>query len=56
MSFVDSLLAGLALVANVESFLALFAGVAIGVVVGAIPGMSATMAVARVWRLRPARA
>lgn len=46
MSFADSLAAGLALVANPESFLALFAGVAIGVVGGAIPGMSATMAVA----------
>lgn len=46
MSFVDSLLAGLALVGNVESFLALFGGVVIGVIGGAIPGMSATMAVA----------
>ena len=46
MSFIDALLAGLALVANLESFLALGAGVAIGVVGGAIPGMSATMAVA----------
>jgi len=46
MSFVDSLLAGLALVGNVESFLALFGGVIIGVIGGAIPGMSATMAVA----------
>lgn len=46
MSFIDSLLAGLSLVSNVESFLALAMGVAIGVVGGAIPGMSATMAVA----------
>src|SRR6056297_544485 len=40
MSFFDSL------VASIEAFLALGAGVAIGVVGGAIPGMSATMAVA----------
>lgn len=46
MSFVDSLLAGLQLVGNVEAFLALGLGVAIGVIGGAIPGMSATMAVA----------
>ncbi|PCH70327.1 MAG: C4-dicarboxylate ABC transporter permease, partial [Rhodobacteraceae bacterium] len=46
MSFIDNLLAGLALVGNIESFLALGLGVAIGVVGGAIPGMSATMAVA----------
>ncbi len=46
MSLLDSLAAGLALVGNVESFLALFVGVAIGAVAGAIPGMSATMAVA----------
>ncbi|WP_298437732.1 tripartite tricarboxylate transporter permease [uncultured Jannaschia sp.] len=46
MSFVDSLLAGLALVGNVEAFLALGLGVVIGVIGGAIPGMSATMAVA----------
>lgn len=46
MSFADSILAGLSLVGNFESFLALFAGVAIGVAGGAIPGMSATMAVA----------
>src|SRR6056297_298227 len=46
MSFVDSLMAGLALVANIESFLALAGGVVIGVIGGAIPGMSATMAVA----------
>ena len=46
MSFVDSLVAGLQLVGNVEAFLALALGVAIGVIGGAIPGMSATMAVA----------
>lgn len=46
MSFIDSLLAGLQLVSNVEAFLALALGVAIGVIGGAIPGMSATMAVA----------
>jgi len=46
MSLVDSLLAGLSLVGNIEAFLALFIGIVIGVVGGAIPGMSATMAVA----------
>ena len=46
MGLIDSLAAGLALVANLESILALAGGVAIGVVAGAIPGMSATMAVA----------
>ena len=46
MSLIDSLQAGFALVANLESILALAAGVAIGVIAGAIPGMSATMAVA----------
>lgn len=46
MSFFDSIAAGLSLVGNFEAFLALFVGVAIGVVGGAIPGMSATMAVA----------
>lgn len=46
MSFVDSILAGLSLVGNIESMLALFIGVAVGTVAGAIPGMSATMAVA----------
>ena len=44
MSFVDNLAAGLSLVGNVEAFLALGIGVAIGVIGGAIPGMSATMA------------
>lgn len=46
MSFVDSVLAGLSLVSSFESFLALFVGICIGVVGGAIPGLSATMAVA----------
>jgi putative tricarboxylic transport membrane protein len=46
MSIVDNLMAGLALVGNLENFLALAIGVAVGVVCGAIPGMSATMAVA----------
>ncbi len=46
MSFADNLMAGLALVGNIECILALALGVAIGIVGGAIPGMSATMAVA----------
>jgi putative tricarboxylic transport membrane protein len=46
MSLIDNLLAGLSLVGNIESFLALFIGVAVGTVAGAIPGFSATMAVA----------
>ena len=46
MSFMDSIMAGLALVGTFEAFLALFVGVVIGVIGGAIPGMSATMAVA----------
>jgi len=46
MSFFDSLMAGLSLVSSVEAFLALFVGICIGVVGGAIPGLSATMAVA----------
>jgi putative tricarboxylic transport membrane protein len=46
MNFIDSVFAGLQLVGNVEAFLALGLGVAIGVIGGAIPGMSATMAVA----------
>lgn len=46
MSFLDSVMAGLSLVANFESFLALFAGIVVGVIGGAIPGLSATMAVA----------
>jgi putative tricarboxylic transport membrane protein len=46
MSMIDSLLAGLSLVSNVYAFLALFGGIIIGVIGGAIPGMSATMAVA----------
>lgn len=46
MSLMDSILAGLSLVGNFEAIFALFAGVAIGTFAGAIPGMSATMAVA----------
>ncbi|MFK8036127.1 MAG: tripartite tricarboxylate transporter permease [Hyphomicrobiales bacterium] len=46
MSFIDSLLAGFALVGNINAFLALFVGIVVGVIGGAIPGMSATMAVA----------
>lgn len=46
MSFWDSLMAGLSLVGTFEAFFALFAGICIGVVGGAIPGLSATMAVA----------
>lgn len=46
MNLMDNLAMGLAVVANVESVLALAGGLCIGVVAGAIPGMSATMAVA----------
>lgn len=46
MSFADNIMAGFSLVANLESFLALFVGITIGTVAGAIPGLSATMAVA----------
>lgn len=46
MSFIDNILSGIAVISNVESFLALAAGIVIGVIGGAIPGMSATMAVA----------
>ncbi len=46
MTMLDNLMAGLSLVANLESFLALFVGIVIGVIGGAIPGLSATMAVA----------
>lgn len=46
MSLADSLMAGLSLVWSVEAFLALFTGICVGVVGGAIPGLSATMAVA----------
>ncbi len=46
MNLLDNLAAALPLVANIESFLALASGITIGVVAGAIPGMSATMAVA----------
>ena len=46
MSLMDSLAAGLSLVGNVEAFFMLFCGLVIGVIGGAIPGLSATMAVA----------
>lgn len=46
MSLLDNLALGLSVVANVESLLALMGGICIGVFAGAIPGMSATMAVA----------
>lgn len=46
MSFLDSVAAGLSLVANFEAFLSLFIGICVGVIGGAIPGLSATMAVA----------
>ena len=46
MSFLDSIAAGLSVVGNIEAFLALATGIIIGVIGGAIPGMSATMAVA----------
>lgn len=45
-ALLDNLANGFALVATIESFLALAIGVCVGVVAGAIPGMSATMAVA----------
>ena len=46
MSFLDALAAGLSLVLQWQSFASLAVGVTIGVVAGAIPGLSATMAVA----------
>ena len=46
MTFFEALAAGFALVAQWESILFLSLGVLVGVVAGAIPGMSATMAVA----------
>lgn len=46
MSMLDNLAAGFELVANFESVFALAGGVLIGVIAGAIPGLSATMAVA----------
>ncbi|MEQ8710681.1 MAG: tripartite tricarboxylate transporter permease [Rhodospirillales bacterium] len=46
MNLTDNLINGLALVGNLESLLALAAGVTVGVIAGAIPGLSATMAVA----------
>jgi putative tricarboxylic transport membrane protein len=46
MSTLDALIQAVGLLANVTNIIALAGGVLIGVVVGAIPGMSATMAVA----------
>ncbi len=46
MSFADTLVAAFSLVAHWESILYLALGVTVGVVAGAIPGVSATMAVA----------
>ncbi|MCL3882959.1 tripartite tricarboxylate transporter permease [Marivita sp. GX14005] len=46
MSLIESLAAGFALVGNIEAFLMLFCGLIVGVIGGAIPGLSATMAVA----------
>src|SRR5210317_156140 len=46
ITMIDNILAGITIVANAESILALAGGVLIGVIAGAIPGMSATMAVA----------
>ena len=46
MTFIEALSAGFVMVAQWESILFLALGVTIGVVAGAIPGMSATMAVA----------
>lgn len=43
---IENLLAGLALLATVDSILALLGGVVLGVVIGSIPGMSTAMAVA----------
>lgn len=43
---IENIAAGFALFASVDSFLALLAGVAIGVIIGAIPGMTVTMGVA----------
>lgn len=46
MNLLDNIAAAWPLVANIESFAALAGGITIGVIAGAIPGMSATMAVA----------
>lgn len=46
MSVIDSIMAGFALVGNVEAIVSLAIGIVIGVIGGAIPGISATMAVA----------
>ena len=46
MSSIDSILAGIVLFTNFENFLALAVGIGIGIIGGAIPGMSATTVVA----------
>ncbi|SNT75425.1 tripartite tricarboxylate transporter permease [Paracoccus seriniphilus] len=46
MNAIDSVMAGLALVGNLQAVMSLAIGVVVGVIGGAIPGMSATMAVA----------
>ncbi len=46
MSTMDALIQAVGLLANMTSILALAGGVALGIVVGAVPGMSATMGVA----------
>ena len=46
MSSIESLFAGIVLVTNFENFLALAVGIGIGIIGGAIPGMSATTIVA----------
>ena len=43
---IENLTAGLAMVATVQNVIAIFGGVAIGIIVGALPGMSGTMGVA----------
>jgi len=46
MSVLDNFATGLAVVSNFEAIFALIVGVAVGTIAGAIPGISATMAVA----------
>jgi putative tricarboxylic transport membrane protein len=42
---IENLAAGLAMVATVQNVIAIFGGVAIGIIVGALPGMSGTLGV-----------
>ena len=42
----DNIVAALGNMVSLEMFLCMFAGVAVGIVVGALPGLSATLAVA----------